>query len=73
MQKWNYLLVSVERIGEVSTLYTNYNKIMLGEDNTFVLKVLEYLNSLGEQGWEMVSSQNREHGFIDYYFKRPID
>ncbi len=73
MQKWEYLNVHVERIMEVSIVYANNKQVIKSKEDSFYTDLALYLNSLGEQGWEMVNAQNREHGFREYFFKRPTE
>lgn len=73
MQKWEYLQVRVERIQEQLTVYANSKQIMKKSDSGFRTDFLLYINSLGEQGWEMINAQDREYGFESYFFKRPLE
>jgi hypothetical protein len=68
MQKWEYLQMtqSLDMNGEKYTYYQNATKIP-------VSNIADYLNELGDEGWEMVnfeSIKGRTYFSTSFYFKR---
>lgn len=65
MQKWEYLWTVIPRnTGEKKT------------SDGSKMKALDYLDHLGRQGWELVSTEQvNPGGWTDYYFffKRPLE
>jgi hypothetical protein len=59
MQKWEYIFVKVP--GRVDKIKIENQKI----------PVADYLQYLGNQGWEMVSATDSPVGGIYLFFKRP--
>jgi hypothetical protein len=68
MQKWEYLFVSEHRDG----CYVNTGSGAKSISEKTV-KFYEYINALGEQGWEMVTAINDENSYWQLAFKRPIE
>lgn len=78
MQKWEYLVASIEfgaKVeGDVRFLYINgvrKNTVSTAELNLGkkVPRIHEILNELGEQGWELIVHRQGVHNF---FFKRPV-
>ena len=70
MQKWEYLRLDVGYNRDAITITAN-----LDPDRTVTVKTSELLNSLdrlGEQNWEMVSVFRFKSREV-YYFKRPVE
>lgn len=66
MQKWEYLRVSIRMLNSDRPLLE-----VNGKEIPFKGKLpeyLDYINKMGKEGWEMVSSEN-----LSYTFKRPIE
>ncbi|MGB3716481.1 MAG: hypothetical protein WA996_18840 [Candidatus Promineifilaceae bacterium] len=72
MQKWQYYVPSIlsndQKIGEVWTLViTKVN----GKELEKPLSLEQYLNILGEKGWELVTTKQETLTARNYIFKRP--
>lgn len=69
MQKWEYLRLDIGYHKDAVTITANFDP-----NRTVTVKASELLNSLdrlGEQLWEMVSVFRSEAHEV-YYFKRPV-
>ena len=78
MQKWEYLVlyIKLSNDGTISFVLENYLPSYNFDKEKNIIGIAEYLNKLGDEGWEMISIQNREMGnFLNttYYFKRPVE
>ena len=64
MQKWEYALVLVGKVVEI--------KLPNGQSKPATGELLDVLNTLGEDGWELVTSSFGEPTIImaQYVFKR---
>lgn len=63
MQKWEYTIRRLYRIQDTGETHWN-------DDNP--LELLDRLNELGEEGWELVAAYYEQDSFCySYIFKRP--
>ena len=81
MQKWEYLRIDFrfqyggQYIESKFSLHSNGTLVTESKNNDAV-KTYDYLNKLGREGWELVSSTSwgDQHSKNDSYnFKRPIE
>ena len=72
MQKWEYLQIHVESSKARLIVSVHGNEVVDQKEFGDVTDLMRYLNSLGEEGWEMVNADRNEYGFQNYFFKRPI-
>ena len=71
MEKWEYIEVTAPMRDDAQSVrvYLNGQEI-IPESNTTAL--YEYLNKLGNDGWEMVSFAFYPNRTAFYYFKRAV-
>lgn len=73
MQKWEYLDVYVDR--EVAKVTAYKVRLVNGQELPNWSKgphYIQYLNTLGQQGWELLSVWGTAGGTIElFHFKRP--
>lgn len=72
MQKWEYIEITAPRRDDNMSvrIYRNGNEVV-PESMTSVL--YEYLNELGNEGWELVNFAFYPNGTAFYCFKRPVE
>jgi hypothetical protein len=73
MQKWKYLQVHAELSKGKLVASANGEQVISSKDSAGEADLVRYLDSLGAEGWEMISAQKNEYGFQNYYFKRSIE
>lgn len=73
MQKWQYLQMHVEFSKGKLVASANGKEVFGLKDAGVEADLITYLDSLGAQGWEMLSAQKNEYGFQNYFFKRQIE
>jgi hypothetical protein len=73
MQKWEYIRVHVEISNAKIVASANGEQVLNVKSSAVENDLTNYLDSLGADGWEMISAQKNEYGFQNYFFKRPID
>jgi hypothetical protein len=73
MQKWEYLQVHAELSKGKLVASANGEQVISSKDSAVEADLVRYLNSLGAEGWEMVSAQKNEYGFQNYFFKRLVE
>ena len=71
MKKWEYIEVTapMREDGKSVRIYLNGEEV-LPESRTSVL--YDYLNKLGNEGWEMINCAFYPNRTAFYYFKRPL-
>jgi hypothetical protein len=67
MQKWEYRKIRFDVSGRRHTIVEDSAVGRLKAPNPF--SMIDYLNELGEEGWEVVSIHNPS--WIMYFLKRP--
>jgi hypothetical protein len=72
MQKWAYLQIHVESSKAKLTASVSGTQISEKKEFENLSMLMNYLDSLGAEGWEMVNADRNEYGFQNYFFKRPI-
>ncbi len=79
MQKWKYIRVALAYSTLDNTyhdygyiLYLTVNGKAILDKNSKTLDAYDYLNKLGEKGWELVSTQYEDKLEL-YYFKLPVE
>jgi hypothetical protein len=73
MKKWEYLsvIVAFNKEGKIALIYSNYLPDPDVPSNIELEYVAEYINKLGDQGWELVSVLPETHqDGKEYIFKR---
>jgi hypothetical protein len=76
MQKWEYLRLTVVYRGEsgIDHVISNGQKVIQKEDNAGWKELQNYLDTIGAQGWELVSMRTSNVRTAEiFYFKRPIE
>jgi hypothetical protein len=75
MQKWMYLRLAVSFRGEdeVFSATSNGTPIFDKETKSKAIDLQEYIEKLGDQGWELVSVYQDSQLCEIYHFKRPIE
>jgi hypothetical protein len=74
MQKWEYLSISValNKQGDITLIFSNYLPDLRFPKRLKWPDFVEYLNELGEEGWEMVNVYlQKVENSPAFYFKRP--
>jgi hypothetical protein len=74
MQKWEYLRLTVVYQGEggIDHAISNGQKVIQREDNAGWKDLQNYLDTIGGEGWEMVSVKTSNVRTAEiFYFKRP--
>jgi hypothetical protein len=71
MKKWEFIEVTAPMRDDAQSvrIYLNGEEVV-AESKTSAL--YEYLNNLGQDGWEMVSFAFYPNKTAFYYFKRPV-
>jgi hypothetical protein len=75
MQKWEYLKLRVihnSLFGGIDSVFLNGNNKLNKENYKDLNALYIYVNDLGLQGWELVSTSS-EGNVERFYFKRPIE
>ena len=72
MKKWEYMEVTapLREDGKSVRIYLNGNEAV---PESRLVALSEYLNKLGDEGWEMVNFGFHPNSTRFYYFKRPIE
>jgi hypothetical protein len=71
MQKWEYLQVVWTNSQDGSISIISNGQPIVAREN--ILYLYQYLNRLGQEGWELVSISQIMNGVQGYhYFKRPV-
>ena len=77
MQKWMYLRLSVNYRGKNEVYFSASNGAPIFDDNnedkTKAIDLQEYIERLGNQGWELVNVYQDSQLCEIYHFKRPIE
>lgn len=76
MQKWMYLRLAVNYRGENEVYSVTSNGIPISnnyEEKTKAIDLQEYVEQLGNQGWELVNVYQDSQLCEVYHFKRPIE
>jgi hypothetical protein len=76
MLRWEYLRLTVVYHGEggIDHATSNGHKVIQKEDNAGWKELQNYLDTLGAEGWEMVSMKTSNVRTAEiFYFKRPIE
>jgi len=72
MQKWEYIEVTapMREDGKAVHIYRNGTEAL---PETMASSLYDYLNKLGNEGWELVNFAFYPNRTAFYYFKRPIE
>ena len=74
MQKWEYIYVDVGSSGDtLGGVWVNGNKEIgngIFSKSASISELWNYLNKLGDDGWEMVTTEAYDRTHRSYWFKR---
>ena len=72
MQKWEYIEVTdpMREDGKSVHIYRNGTEAL---PESMAASLYDYLNKLGDEGWELVNFAFYPNRTAFYYFKRPIE
>jgi len=72
MQKWEYIEVTapMREDGKSVRIYLNGEEVV---PESMASMLYDYLNKLGQEGWEMVNFSFYPNRTAFYYFKRPVE
>jgi hypothetical protein len=72
MQKWEYIEVTAPMREDGKAVH-NYSNGTEALPETMASSLYDYLNKLGNEGWELVNFAFYPNRTAFYYFKRPIE
>lgn len=72
MQKWEYIEVTapMREDGKAVHIYRNATEAV---PESIASSLYDYLNKLGNEGWELVNFAFYPNKTAFYYFKRPVE
>ena len=72
MQKWEYIEVTapMRENGKSVRIYRNATEAL---PESMTSSLYDYLNKLGNEGWELVNFAFYPNKTAFYYFKRPVE